>query len=319
MDLFISYRREDTAGHALLLKDALLRELPESSIFLDVDSIPGGVNFVDHVARQLTKADAVLIVIGDEWLRTRDGRQRLHDADDHVRTEIRQALDADVKILPILVERALMPRVAELPEDICRLAQMNAVEIHDRSWQQDLKRVIEALSPRAERPPPRNGDPRPGLASVPQRVTELWLDEHVPRLGRSELLALLEELRQRGWYEKNVESVTKRSRHRPPKDLPARATQAWIEEVVPLMSAYQLRGLIKNLSKRNWLPEEIRTRVMPAAAARPREKLPNKITMAFLEEGAIFLPTEQAQELAAVMRRRGWTEADVAEYVPRAD
>ena len=98
---------------------------------------------------------------GTQWLKTRDGRERLNSPGDHVRTEIRQALESDVTVIPILVERALMPSPGDLPEDIRGLTQMNAVEIHDRSWQNDLRLLIEAQAcrERGDAPGTRTGNP----------------------------------------------------------------------------------------------------------------------------------------------------------------
>jgi hypothetical protein len=322
--LFVCYRREDTAGHALLLKDALDR-VPGVSVFLDVHSIPAGVDFVEHARERVAACHAVLVLIGDEWLRSRNDRQRLHDEDDHVRTEIRWALERKVDIYPVLVERASMPKRSELPEDICKLAHMHAVEIFDHSWREDLGRLVEALGlDRTEQQPseplkaPTSGSMGFRAAAFPGRLTGRWIADHVPRLSRTELAALIAELRSRGYYEADVERTVKRSRFRPPKKLPPRVTQAWLEEAVPLMTTYQLRETIKRLKDRQWTAADIEQRVMPLAATFTVEPLPRKITMSFLEERALLLPSAQARELARTMRARGWDEEDIDAYVPHA-
>jgi len=322
--VFISYRREDTAGHALLIKDALSRRLADVSIFLDVDSIPVGVNFVKHVRERIGACEVVLVVIGDEWLCTRDGRRRLHEEHDHVRTEIREALQGNVRTIPVLVERAVMPPSASLPEDIGELARINALEIFDRTWQQDIERLVDALE--TARIPASTSTLRassdstasPRASSLPRRLTDNWLTDNVPRLSRSELSALLAELRGRGYLEADVERTVRRSRFRPPKKLPPRVTQTWLEESVPLMSTGQIRQTLGQLADRGWTKADIRQRVLPLAATVTLDALPKRVTMAFLEERAMLLPPSQARDVARAMRERGWDEQDIEDHLPRA-
>ena len=46
--VFISYRREDTAGHAGRLYDRLVQRLGEDSIFMDLEIEPGD-DFVERI------------------------------------------------------------------------------------------------------------------------------------------------------------------------------------------------------------------------------------------------------------------------------
>jgi hypothetical protein len=317
MQVFISYRREDTRGFAFLLKDALGRHFPDAEIFLDVDSIPVGESFPDHLRKQIAASDAFLVLIGDEWLRRRDNLRPLYKEGDFVRTEIKEALDSKVRVIPVLVERSQMPRAAELPDDIRELAFIQAFEINDRSWQADVATLVTALGPVASAQTPNRT--APATLTLPNRVTERWLKQNVPPLSRAELIDLIERLRERGWDERSLENVTKHSSHGPPNRLPQRVTFEWIARTIPLMSAFQLRSLISELHKRGWTGSEIREGVMPHAPTRPIDGVPRKITEAFLEERAIFLPEDQADELVRALVRRGWIGSVKFEaYVPRA-
>src|SRR5207245_5750870 len=129
---------------------------------------------------------------------------------------------------------------------------------------------------------------------------------------------LIDELRKRDYYEAEIEYATKHSPYRPHTRLPRRVTQAWLEENIALMSANQLRQLLAALRKRGWSEDELRQRVFPSAPKRPIPELPSRITEAFLEERAVFLPDDQAARLAATMRERGWDEEDIAGYLPQA-
>jgi hypothetical protein len=146
VSIFVSYRRRDTAGHAGRLVDGLRQEFGRDRVFLDID-IPPGVDFTDHIDRTIGAAQVLIVLIGDEWLNVQDqqGRRRLDDPTDFVRSEIRSALQRGLTVIPILVERASMPSVGDLPEDIKRLSHINALELSDSRWDYDVGRLVDHL------------------------------------------------------------------------------------------------------------------------------------------------------------------------------
>lgn len=302
--------------------------MPEASVFLDVDSIPAGVNFKQHVRQRIADSDVVIVLIGDEWLRSRDGRERIQEIGDNVRIEIEEALTADVRMLPVLVERAHMPPVSALPKAVSPLAEINALEIHAKSSNQDIETLIGLLAGPGALPRARNterttgesvhGD-RPGQAlELPQKITERWQRVNVPPMSRTDLVGLIAKLRDRGWYEHEIEQVVKRSRHRPPRKPPKPINQGWLDTTVPVMSAHQVRSLITDLRQRGWTTDEIRQRVLPLVPERRIDERPSKITAYFLEERALFLPRDQGQEVAELMLKRGWNYGDVEKFIPQA-
>ena len=115
--IFISYRREETAYPAGWLFDRLAERFSPKQVFKDVDSIELGDDFVQMITRAVGSCDVLLALIGDQWLTITDvhGRRRLDDPDDFVRLEIEAALTRNVRIIPILVDGANMPRADELP------------------------------------------------------------------------------------------------------------------------------------------------------------------------------------------------------------
>src|SRR5687768_13692274 len=92
--IFLSYRREDAAGHAGRLYDRLTQHFGEAQVFLDVNAIPGATDFTEEIFEALARANVVLVVIGPRWLASaREGdRPRIYDPNDLVRAEIRTAL-----------------------------------------------------------------------------------------------------------------------------------------------------------------------------------------------------------------------------------
>lgn len=146
--IFISYRRSDCQPQANGLYDGLTHRLTSSKVFMDIDSIPPGVEFEQHIRDEIKICDLVLVLIGDNWLdRTGLGRtRRIDQPNDFVRLEIESALASPrVQLLPVLVEGASMPQVIDLPESIRALARINAIELSDRRWTSDLERLSRTV------------------------------------------------------------------------------------------------------------------------------------------------------------------------------
>src|SRR5918911_31352 len=124
--IFFSYRRSDASGHAGRLYDRFVARFGEQSVFMDVSSTGAGEDYVEVMTRRVAGSDALIAVIGRDWLRSRRGRsRRLDDARDPVRFEISTALANHVPVIPVLVQGATMPNAADLPEDIQALARHN--------------------------------------------------------------------------------------------------------------------------------------------------------------------------------------------------
>ena len=85
-NVFISYRRDDTIGTAGRIFERLVTAFGRRRIFMDVDSIPAGVNFIDHIQKQVSSCKVLLAVIGPLWLDARDitGARRLDNPEDFV-------------------------------------------------------------------------------------------------------------------------------------------------------------------------------------------------------------------------------------------
>jgi hypothetical protein len=141
---FLSYRRDDSAGFAGRLADAIEARFGAGSVFRDVDDIAPGEDFVHALDRQLRTVDAVLVVIGPRWLDS-VGAARLNDSDDFVRREIETALASGKLVLPLLVGGAQMPAQAALPESLFPLARKQAVSLSDAGWKDDVARLGRTL------------------------------------------------------------------------------------------------------------------------------------------------------------------------------
>ncbi len=179
--VFVSYRREDSAGHAGRLADHLLDRFGSGSVFMDVESIEAGVDFAHAIERAIDGADAVLVVIGPGWLNSTSssGSRRLDETGDFVRRELEAAIASEVRVIPVLVGGASMPTEDLLPPTIAELARRNAVELQDRRWREDVDALVDVLEGRG----------RGSLGNLPLQPT--------PFLGRTRELAEVVELLRR--------------------------------------------------------------------------------------------------------------------------
>lgn len=145
--VFISYRRADSAAQAGRLFDHLVAHFGADRVFMDVDTIQLGADFARKIRESLDVTDALLAVIGRQWLDAKDdaGRRRLDNPDDFVRTEIATALERGTWVIPVLVGGATMPREDELPPSLTALAYRNAIDLSDARFTSDMKALIEAL------------------------------------------------------------------------------------------------------------------------------------------------------------------------------
>ena len=148
-EIFLSYRRDDSASATGRLADALEAEFGDERVFRDHE-IAAGEDFVEAIRRSVESATVVLAIVGRRWLDVRGagGGRRLDDPADFVRLEIELALRARVAVVPVLVEGATMPAAADLPPSLAEFARCQAVELSDRRWRGDVAGLIEALQTR---------------------------------------------------------------------------------------------------------------------------------------------------------------------------
>jgi hypothetical protein len=147
--IFISYRRDDSAYIAGMINDRLEKHFGPNSVFLDIDSIPLGLDFRKHISDSVGQCDVLLALIGDSWINSTNnqGSRRLDDPTDFVRVEIESALKRDIPVIPVLVGKARMPSATELPSSLHELAFRNAAEVRaGRDLQEHLTRLVRGIT-----------------------------------------------------------------------------------------------------------------------------------------------------------------------------
>src|SRR5215831_11281964 len=197
--IFINYRREDSIDAAGRLHDRLAQTFGHKNIFMDVEDIPAGVDFAKYLSDQVAASRVFLAVIGPTWLDAKDesGGRRIDDPDDFVAIEITAALGRNIRVIPVLVEGARMPRVGELPDPLKALARRQAVEVRQLHFGRDaealVERVSEALKARLGWQRPWRGKAIAGAAAAVLLLLLGWIglssiDLAVWRLRQPELL-----------------------------------------------------------------------------------------------------------------------------------
>jgi formylglycine-generating enzyme required for sulfatase activity len=152
--------------------DRLRTHFGEDALFIDMDSIPYGVDFREHIAQAVDKCGVMLAVIGPNWSGKSESGRRIDDARDFVRIEVEVALQRRLPVIPVLIDRTPMPAESDLPPSLSALAYRNAIDIDQwRDFHHHVDRLIkgiEYLFEQAKRAPvPPAAQPARALASAP--------------------------------------------------------------------------------------------------------------------------------------------------------
>jgi hypothetical protein len=129
------------------IRDNLAAYYGNDSIFIDVDNIPIGTDFREHIRKAFGDQDMLIAVVGQKWLGQRKGgRTRIQEETDPVRVEIEMALQNSMPLVPVLVNGARMPKPEELPDSLKDFSFRNAAEIDSgRDFRQHMDRLIRSI------------------------------------------------------------------------------------------------------------------------------------------------------------------------------
>ena len=143
----ISYRRSDSRAIVGGIFDRLADHYGSDEIFLDIDAIPYGRNFRDHIDSVLKQCEVLIVVVSPHWTGARaDGLPRIFDEADPVRIEVQTALMGKMRILPALIDDAIMPAPGDLPESLREFSLLNALHIDSGvDFKIHVGRLIAAL------------------------------------------------------------------------------------------------------------------------------------------------------------------------------
>jgi TIR domain-containing protein len=173
----ISYRRTDSSAIAGRIADRLAARYGKESVFIDVDSVPFGIDFRKYIQEVWSEIGVLIVVVGPRWLGVEKGaaaaaihESRIHERRDVVRIEVEMALKRDVPIIPILVDGAIMPTHEQLPRSLRTFSNRNAAEVDGgRDFHPHMDRLIQAIDRIAGE---RTDHLIPGLVSTNSELVE---------------------------------------------------------------------------------------------------------------------------------------------------
>jgi hypothetical protein len=148
MSVFISYRRADSGYVTDRIYKHLVAECDEEAVFRDLESIPPGKSIRQHIGEALAKCNALLAVIGPQWLTIADenGCRRLDDPGDYVRIEIETALARGIPVIPVLIEGVPVPNKLVVPQRLSLLSDQQAVVLRrGLDFERDMDRLVDFL------------------------------------------------------------------------------------------------------------------------------------------------------------------------------
>jgi hypothetical protein len=292
--IFINYRRGDDPGNTGRLFDRLQDVFEPQQLFLDVDNIAPGLDFVRVLNERVGECDILLAVIGRSWIDTRDGagKRRLEDPDDFVRIEIESALTQGKRVIPVLVGDAVMPRPDELPQTLQPLARRNAVRLTHERFRADTQGLIKALqNALTEIEEQQQARARTEAERRAKEARRLWEEETAQRadeerrLAEAEAARIAEEERRR--QEAEVEARQRAAEERRRIEDAEKARQA--EEAA---RAAEERRRIEEAAAARRAEEKAR-----AAEERTRLEAENRRRV---EEGGAFSTAKRSNTLASV-------------------
>jgi Domain of Unknown Function (DUF1080)/TIR domain len=147
--LFISYRRADHPELLRGLYNRLVAEYPSARVFRDIDNLVGGLPFPDQLRDALAASSLVLVIIGPAWATITDqtGQRRLDDPHDYLRRELEQALASPVRVVPVLIANAGMPRTEDIPTSLHPLLLLHALPLRLDRFEKDVMRLLKHIDP----------------------------------------------------------------------------------------------------------------------------------------------------------------------------
>jgi hypothetical protein len=127
--IFINYRRDDSAPHALNVPQYLENIFGRRNIFIDIDRLRAGQKFGAVLEDKLGQCKVMLAIIGPSWVGAREPEtsgRRLDNPKDWVRLEIDRSVARNIPVIPVLVAGATLPSRSDLPPTLQTLVDLKA-------------------------------------------------------------------------------------------------------------------------------------------------------------------------------------------------
>ena len=204
---FISYRRQDTAPIALLLKNEIEKRLQFVRVSVDVEEIRPGDKFPERLRGLIDTAHATIVLIGKNWMPRRGTAIAAPARVDWVVKEIEYSRSAPLVLAQAdasgLASRVVFPLFADcerrfdqfdLPESISYLEELHSEHIDYAGWPAAIGPLLDRIAVKLslKKRPDADEYPKPDLAKA-----------RTQPLPDSELTQILRYDDYEGWYVDN--------------------------------------------------------------------------------------------------------------------
>jgi len=129
-EIFISYRRDDTSGHAIHIAEHLGEKFGADNVFLDTGMRPLE-KWPIKIEEALDNAKVIVVLVGKRWL-----SDRLFDNNDYVRKEIEWGIRRNIRVIPVQLDGAVVPATHLLPAEIRALVEVQAIQLSSTNSEQ---------------------------------------------------------------------------------------------------------------------------------------------------------------------------------------
>ncbi|CAH1189571.1 4a-hydroxytetrahydrobiopterin dehydratase [Candidatus Nitrotoga sp. BS] len=201
---FISYRRQDTAPIALLLKNEIEKRMQFVRVSVDVEEMVVGDPFPEKLRRLIDSAHATIVLIGRNWMPRKGEVLGSSAGTDWVVNELEYsraaALEPSMAANAGIASRVILPLFAdcdrgfaqfEVPQSIAYLEQLHAEQIDYASWPAAIGPLLDRVAVKLslKKRPDADEYPKPDLAKA-----------RTQPLADSELTQILHYDDYEGWY-----------------------------------------------------------------------------------------------------------------------
>ena len=201
---FISYRRQDTAPIALLLKNEIEKRLQFVRVSVDVEELMPGDEFPERLKGLIDGAHATIALIGKEWMPRNNAQEESRGKDDWVVEELAYSRSAPLKFTDFdsfaLNERVVIPLFADCKRDfnqfkingaISYLKDLQAEYTDYAGWPSAIGPLLDRIAVRLglKKRPDADEYPKPDVSKA-----------RTQPLSDAELLQILKYDDYEGWY-----------------------------------------------------------------------------------------------------------------------
>ena len=144
-NIVISYRRDDSKWSADRIFDRLEAHYGKGNVFMDIDSIPFGLDFREHIRETLNRCDVMIALVGPNWIGRDPSGNHILNETDWVRIEIESALNKKIPLIPLLIDGSRMPKPEDLPDVLKNFVFRQSAALDRDNFRAQMDKLISSI------------------------------------------------------------------------------------------------------------------------------------------------------------------------------